>query len=431
MIFIPPTNFSLFKQRRNLLLELVHEQYPQAERGFILLFAGFEASERTPFRQESSFYYLTGITEPAAVLAISLDEHEVLYLPRYGDAREKWVNVSLRIGESAKHYEIDEVRALGQQERGYSFIPEFEKNKYDGLLSDLHQYLDQDSYVFTLLDGATSSYRLGRQLYEKMYRWLPILHTATKDISSIVHEMRRTKDQYEVDQIYKAVQVTSMAQKAAAQGIVPGRFEYQVQAALEYLFTYVAAAQKAFPSIVATGKNSTILHYTDNCQQIGDDDLVVVDIGAEYGFYAADLTRTYPSNGTFSPRQKEVYQTVLDTQLYVESIAQPGMFLKNPAQPEKSLHHLAIKFLQQRGYDKYFVHGIGHYMGLDVHDVGDYNLPLRAGDVFTIEPGIYIPDEKLGVRIEDDYVMSDEGAVCLSFDLPKTIEDIEEFMKNT
>ncbi|MBM3887011.1 M24 family metallopeptidase, partial [Candidatus Dependentiae bacterium] len=146
------------------------------------------------------------------------------------------------------------------------------------------------------------------------------------------------------------------------------------------------------------------------------------------GYYAADLTRTYPVNGKFTKRQREVYQAVLETQLYVESIARPGMYLKNPKKPEESLHHLAVDYLKDLGYAEFFVHGIGHYLGLDVHDVGDYSEPLEAGDVFTIEPGIYIPRESLGVRIEDDYVMSDEGAVCLSFELPKEADEIEEMM---
>jgi Xaa-Pro aminopeptidase len=171
------------------------------------------------------------------------------------------------------------------------------------------------------------------------------------------------------------------------------------------------------------------LHYVENNQQIMEEDLVVVDIGAEYGLYAADLTRTYPANGKFTPRQREIYQLVLDTQQYIESIAKPGMYLKNSQYQDESLHHLAVGFLKKAGYADYFVHGIGHYLGLDVHDVGDYSTPLMPGDVFTIEPGIYIPDEKLGVRIEDDYVMTDDGAVCLSFDLPRQPDEIERWMQ--
>jgi len=204
-------------------------------------------------------------------------------------------------------------------------------------------------------------------------------------------------------------------------------FESEVQASIEYIFTS-SGARAAFPSIVGSGKNSTTLHYTTNGRQMSNGDLVVVDIGAESDYYCADLTRTYPVSGRFTKRQKEIYNLVLETQNYIAEIAKPGYWLNNKDKPEKSLHHLAKKFLEKRGYGQYFTHGIGHYLGLDVHDVGDYMRPLRDGDVFTIEPGIYIAEENLGVRIEDDYWIVKDSAICLSEALPKSIEDIEKFM---
>ena len=189
-------------------------------------------------------------------------------------------------------------------------------------------------------------------------------------------------------------------------------------------------ARTSFPSIVAGGKNSTVLHYHENSGTLRNGDLVVVDIGAEYNNYCADLTRTYPVSGTFSKRQKEIYEVVLATQEYIASRAKPGMWLKNKDNVEQSLHHLAVKFLAQSGYDKYFPHGIGHFLGLDVHDVGDYTVPLQEGDVITIEPGIYIAEESIGIRIEDNYWITKDGAVCLSENLPKEVEDIEGFMQD-
>ncbi|MBS1987719.1 aminopeptidase P family protein [Candidatus Dependentiae bacterium] len=429
MIFVPPQNKALFKERRKRLREALQDEYPHLDSGIIMLSAGFETSERAPFRQESSFYYLTGLTEPAAVLCMHWDGKEYLYLPRYADSREKWVNVTLKIGQDANDYGFDEIRPLGEIEKGYSFHPLFEQHKYENLLKNLKQSLHEKSHLFTLLDLSVSGYMFPIMLQKQIQEWFPLLKSITQDISPLVHEMRRFKDQYEIDLIYKAVQLTLMAQQAAAREIGAGKFEYQVQAAIEYMFTYVASTNRSFPSIVATGKNTTILHYVENNQQIMEEDLVVVDIGAEYGLYAADLTRTYPANGKFTPRQREIYQLVLDTQQYIESIAKPGMYLKNSQYQDESLHHLAVGFLKKAGYADYFVHGIGHYLGLDVHDVGDYSTPLMPGDVFTIEPGIYIPDEKLGVRIEDDYVMTDDGAVCLSFDLPRQPDEIERWMQ--
>ena len=157
---------------------------------------------------------------------------------------------------------------------------------------------------------------------------------------------------------------------------------------------------------------------------------MVVDVGAEYDYYCADLTRTYPVSGSFTKRQKELYNLVLDTQEYVAKLAKPGMWLSNKEKPEKSLHHLAKKFLDDRGgYGKYFVHGIGHFLGMDVHDVGDIKEPLQDGDVFTLEPGIYIPEENIGIRIEDNYWIAKDGAVCLSESLPKKPDEIEAMME--
>jgi Xaa-Pro aminopeptidase len=156
----------------------------------------------------------------------------------------------------------------------------------------------------------------------------------------------------------------------------------------------------------------------------------VVDIGAEANYYCADLTRTYPVSGTFTSRQKEIYNLVLDTQDHIANIAKPGMWLFNKEKPEQSLHHLAYAFLEKKGYAKYFPHGLGHFLGLDVHDVGNRAEPLEEGDVFTIEPGIYIPAEKIGVRIEDDYWMAKDGVVCLSEELPKNADDIERMVQS-
>jgi Xaa-Pro aminopeptidase len=154
----------------------------------------------------------------------------------------------------------------------------------------------------------------------------------------------------------------------------------------------------------------------------------VIDIGAEYAYYAADITRTYPASGTFSERQREIYQMVLDAQEFVAAHAKPGYWLKNAAYPEQSLHHMAVQFFKEHGLDKYFMHGIGHYLGLDVHDVGSYQEPLKPGDLFTIEPGLYIRNEGIGVRIEDNYLMTGDGVRCLSAHIPKTVTDIERLM---
>ena len=231
-----------------------------------------------------------------------------------------------------------------------------------------------------------------------------------------------------VARISRAIEITELAHEAAAQAIEPGILECEVQASLEYIMT-ASGSRPAFPSIVATGKNATILHYMANEAPLASGDLVVVDIGATQDGYCADLTRTYPVSGKFTKRQLELYKIVLDTQMYIADLAKPGMYLNHADHPEQSLHHLAKAFLKKHGLDQYFVHGIGHFLGLDVHDVGNVKEPLQENDVFTIEPGVYIPEEGIGIRIEDDYLIVKKGAICLSEHLPKDPAMIEEMVQ--
>ncbi|MBM3886790.1 M24 family metallopeptidase, partial [Candidatus Dependentiae bacterium] len=246
----------------------------------------------------------------------------------------------------------------------------------------------------------------------------------------IVDALRRIKSARELTLIEKAIEITSSAHVRAAQALRPGLKEYELQAVIEGEFLKQGALLSAFPSIVGGGVKSTVLHYVENNRVLEESDLVVVDIGAEYGYYAADLTRTYPVGGRYSQRQKEIYECVLEAQAYAASIAKPGMFLRNVTAKEQSLHWLVVEFFKKRGLEKYFPHGLGHYMGLDVHDVGTYLEPLQPGDVFTIEPGLYLRDEAIGVRIEDDYLVTAKEVRCLSAALPKKIEELEQLTKN-
>jgi len=222
--------------------------------------------------------------------------------------------------------------------------------------------------------------------------------------------MRRKKDAHELKLMKKAVEITLGAHKHISKIISPNLHEYEIQAEVESFFIK-NGAKVAFPSIVASGENTTVLHYTSLDKKL--DGMLVVDIGARFNYYCADITRTYSVGGKFSSREKEIYDTVFELKKYVAKIAKPGFFLRNKEEPEKSLHHIAENFLRERGLLKYFVHGIGHFLGLDVHDVGDTKIPLGSGDVFTIEPGIYIKEERIGVRIEDDFVITESGCNVL------------------
>ncbi len=439
MSFVSGIDYSLFKSRREEIINFLQQERPGLKKGMVVLFADFE-NERHLFRQESSFYYLTGIKEPGAVFCMYLDGRQELYLPNYGGIREKWTTTFLGNQEEktslAEKVGATEIKQLGKPCGGYSFSPIFTKDKYENFLFDLDAFLqnsmleeNEDTALFTLLDGMGSRYFSQINVYKVLLEIFPELENITNDLAPLVHYLRRFKSEYEIDLIYKAVQVTSLAHQAGSKVIAPGRIEYEIQAVVESVFTQIGSNGPSFPSIIASGKNTTVLHYTNKDKELKPGELVVVDIGAEYEYYAADITRTYPVDGKFSERQLEVYNIVLETQSYIESVAQPGMHLHNPKEPEKSLQHLAVKFLESKGFAKYFIHGIGHFLGLDVHDVGDNTYPLSSGDVFTIEPGIYIPEENLGIRIEDDYLMTDDGVVCLSYQLPRKPEEVEAMMK--
>jgi Xaa-Pro aminopeptidase len=417
-------DFALNKERRKLLAQKIKEQYP-SKQGVVVLFAGFE-DKRSVFRQESSFYYMTGIREPGVVLVMDLGETADIYIPNCDQERAKWMSTPLALTQkNATYMGIANVRYLGDQCSGYTFHPFFPQAEYQDLVGLFEVVIKQGGVIFTLTPNNPSEYAQQRALLERIKQFVPAL-TVDKlvDISPLIAEMRRTKGAYEIATLYKAVEVTALAQEAACEVLEDGVLESEVQASLEYMFT-ASQARIAFPSIVASGKNSTILHYHDNNASIRNGDLIVVDIGAEYDYYCADITRTYPVSGEFTKRQREVYNVVLETQAYIASIAKPGMWLNYKEKADQSLNHLAKRYLQERGYGQYFPHGIGHFLGLDVHDVGDYSKPLQEGDVITIEPGIYIPQEQIGIRIEDDYWLVNDGVVCLSEDIPKDADEIE------
>ena len=425
MLFSLPSNqdFSFYALRRKKFIEAIKAEHP-GKTGAVVLFGAFEG-ERVAFRQESSVFYLSGLQEPGIVLWLDLNGKMILYVPNCVENRAKWVASPIPLtNANAQKLGFDEVRTLGSACTGYQFHPFFPREEYSDLLSVLDKLAQDGKTIFTFTPDNQHGYAEQRLLLQRVREFAPAITTHLVDVSPVIATMRRSKDMHEIDQLYKAVEITAVAQEAAASAISDGMRECEVQASLEYMMTS-SGARTSFPSIVASGKNSTVLHYNINNATMKKGDLVVVDIGAEFGCYAADLTRTYPVSGHFTKRQREVYDIVLETQEYIAGLAKPGMWLSNANFPEQSLNHLARAFLTKKGYGNYFPHGIGHFLGLDVHDVGDCAQSLQEGDVITIEPGIYIPEEQIGIRIEDDYWIVADGVVCLSENLPKSAEEIE------
>lgn len=390
----------MYQERRQELAKQVRTLPEAQQNGVIMLLGSFEQT-RCRFRQNSTFYYYTGVEEPGAVVLIDLDGASTLYVPQFAGNRAQWLDgVITPDAETAKKLGFQSIQYLGKPYPGYEACQAYERPECEALRQAL---------------GTKTIFMPGKSVEP----------FKAVDIAAIVAKMRRTKNRAEVETMYKAVELTMVAQEAAARCIADGVSESMVQAGIEYVFTE-QGARIAFPSIVASGKQSTVLHYHRNNKAMRSGDLVVVDIGAEVDYYCADLTRTYPVSGVFSKRQKEIYTAVLETQDYIASQARPGIWLSNKEKPAESLHHLAVSFLEKKGYAQYFMHGIGHFLGMDVHDVGDGRIPLQEGDVITIEPGIYIAAERIGVRIEDNYWIVKDGVQCLSEALPKSVAEVEE-----
>lgn len=418
-------DFSIYKNRRQSLLNAIKNNFP-AKKGKVIIFASFE-HEHYKFRQNSSFYYLTGLEEPAIVLSMELDGSATLYMPQYGESRSKWMPSEIYNAskENLVTWGLNGVDYLGNACKGYTMAPSCVEAEYAKIIELIKSIIKNNESVFTLYP--TDRYTQSNMIINQLTQYISNLRDHIVDISPIVASMRRTKSQVEIEEIFKAVDCTMVAHEAVAQIIDQDKYEYNVQAAAEFIFTD-SGATASFPSIVASGINSTVLHYMANKSLLKKGDLVLVDIGADLNHYCGDLTRTYPVSGTFNKRQLEVYKIVLETQEYLENIAKPGYWLSNKNQQEKSLNHLALKFLEKKGYAKYFTHGIGHFLGMDVHDVGDLTQPLQINDIITIEPGIYIPEEKLGIRIEDNYMVVADGVMRLSYDLPRDPHKIEDMM---
>ena len=250
---------------------------------------------------------------------------------------------------------------------------------------------------------------------------------------SIAH-MRAVKSGGEIALIRKAVEASVDAHLAAMKAVKPGAWEYQIAALMQYTFSREGCEWPSYPPIVGSGFFSTVLHYDGNARQMEDGDVVVMDVAGSYGGYATDITRTVPVNGRFTPRQREIYEIVLAAQNAALAAARPGMYVGRHT--PNGLYGIAFDYINTHGKDshgqplgQYFIHGLSHPIGLNVHDPLDYNQELRPGMVITMEPGIYLPDEKLGVRIEDDILITPTGNELLSRRLPRAVDEIEKLMQ--
>ena len=376
-VFVLMTAFAIEKEP----LQEYHarrERLAQRIKGNALVLRAAPDHELTEYQPERNFYYLTGFAEPNAIFlldAASDPPQEFLFLPERKPSEERWTGPKLGPGEDA--------------ERATGFAKVLAITEFDVTLKKVSE-------------RAKAVYAL-------------------KDVENDIAYLRQVKSATEIGLLEKAVQITLKAHQAAATTISPNVMEYEVEAALEYEFRRNGAERPGFPSIVGSGPFSTILHYDKSERRMQANDVVVVDIGAEYGGYSADVTRTYPVSAKFSASQREIYQVVLDAQKGAIAKVKPGARISD-------LHQAAMGYIRSKGYDKYFIHGTSHHIGLEVHDVGDTSRPFEPNMVVTVEPGIYIPEEQIGVRIEDDVLVTPSGYRVLS-SFPKEVAEIEALVK--
>ncbi len=391
------------------------------------------------FRQDSDFFYLTGFNEPDALLILSnLDGHfSTLFCQPKDPLAEIWHGRRLGVEQACDALMVDSSHS----------IDELDEHLLDYLDGHEQVYFAQGQHpqVEEMLFAALQALRNA----PKQSRQAP---SALMDIRDIVHEMRLFKSDFEVAQMQKAANISCLAHTKAMQVCAPGKNEYHLEAQLHYEFAMHGARHPAYGTIVGGGVNGCILHYTENNCELGDGDLVLIDAGAEYNGYAADITRTFPVSGRFSPAQRQLYQLVLDAQLASFEHFKPGGNFKQANDTAilvltKGLIDLGLLSgdvqdnIENQTYRQFFMHGIGHWLGLDVHDVGKYKIngqdrPFEPGMVMTVEPGLYVApdapvDEQwrgIGIRIEDNLLITSSGHVNLTANVVKEIDDIEALM---
>jgi Xaa-Pro aminopeptidase len=385
------------------------------------------------FKQNSDLYWLTGITQEDTMLILypnnaSKSHREILVLLRPNEEREKWDGKLLRTQEAAS---ISGIETIVWN---------------DGIESLLQAYIHAVDAIYL---NTNENDRKSTTITTKDYAYIAEikkkypLHRLERS-AKIMRELRAIKSALEIEVVQEAINITANAFHRVLQFVKPGIKEYEIEAEILHEFIKRGATGPAYSSIIASGDNARILHYVDNNQVCKNGDLILMDFGAEYGGYCADLTRTIPVSGVFSKRQKEVYDACLHLHNYAKSILKPGISIvdyTNKVGTEANKQFVKIGLLsaseiknngkEQPAYRRYLYHGISHHLGIDVHDVGSRTTPVQPGMLFTIEPGIYIEEEKMGVRIENNVWITKTGNKDLMKNIPITTADIETVMKQS
>jgi len=427
----------IFKKRRLLLLDQLYDG--------IALIPSAEFKTRShdtdyPFRQDSNFKYLTGFLEPGSLLLLCKNHPEfktILFVRPKDRTAEIWSGRRLGVEAAQETLGVDKVHSILDLEKELPGYLANHKNVYMDIFHD-------SAFLKKIIAKCKT---LGEAKKIKKHSPKNFFH-----LGDIISRMRLIKESWEIEQIKKAISISNSAHRAAMSLAQPGILEFEVAAAMEYIFKKNGASHFAYESIVAGGDNANILHYTNNNEILSSGDLLLIDAGAEFNLYASDITRTFPVNKKFSGPQRALYEIVLNAQNAVIKNSAPGKTLTEN-------HQVALKILTQglidlkilkgtleenlekANYKAFYPHGTGHWLGLDVHDHNPYleddltDIKFGPGMVFTVEPGLYlskddqnIPKEfrGIGIRIEDDILITDKGNINLSSEIPKEIKDVEE-----
>lgn len=400
----------------------------------LLLFSEIEKRRNNdcdfPFRQDSYFWYLTGFNEPnAALLLVKTEQAEkaIVFLRPRDPLMETWNGRRLGVERAPQKLNVDEAYSIDDFK---TILPKnLENTTALYYVPEIHPWGD-----LLLIESAVN--------FADVLDWRPI-----------ISEMRLIKSPNEIRLMQQAGQITALAHIKAMQETRPNRFEYEIESEILHEFNRHGARFASYNSIVAGGNNACILHYTENDQPLKNGDLVLIDAGCEFAMYAGDITRTFPVNGKFTQAQREIYELVLKAQKRAIELLVPGSSIKQVNDEVIRikvqgllelgiLHGNVDELIEQKAHRQFYMHGLGHWLGLDVHDVGEYgeerNRTLEVGMVITVEPGIYISEEAnvpaqykgIGVRIEDNLLMTEYGNKILTAAVPKEIDDIENLMNN-
>jgi Xaa-Pro aminopeptidase len=356
------------------------------------------------FRQDGDFYWLTGLNESGAWLLLDPQakyDRATLFLRSRDPEHERWTGPREPISPALKKkYGVDRI-VRGQPD--HAAMAAAQNGKCVSIIAP-PAGLEQDRRDAQRSRSLAEAFGL-----EVKYQ------------RDLIARLREAHDATEMALLERAVAITKTGHEAAARATVAGVSERDVQTQIEYAFYANGATGLSYPSIVGSGFNGSVLHWDQNSRMLKDGEVVVIDAAAEYGRYASDITRTYPVSGTFGDEQSKAYRAVYQAQEDVFAAIKPGVSMAD-------LQKVAERSLEKSGYLDAFIHGFGHFVGLDVHDAGRYDLPLPVGAVFTVEPGVYLPDKGFGIRIEDEVVVTETGYRLLSKDIPRKLEEVEAWV---